>query len=53
MILQFVDIFSVYKGVSWLFVVVAAEVPPVVRLANFHLILFSFISTARPRYSRF
>jgi len=52
-ILRLVDTFAVYKGVSWLFVIVAAEVPPVVRLANFHLILVSFISTPRPRYSRF
>ena len=53
MILQLIDIYSLYKGVSWLVVVVAAEVPPVVRLASFYLIPFSFISTAHPRYSRF
>ena len=51
--LRFIDMFSCFKGVIWLLLATAAEVPPVVSLASSSRPYISFIYSLCPRSSLF
>jgi hypothetical protein len=52
-LLRSTNMFSCWKGVFWLLVAIAAEIPPVVSLTNFLLVDFLFIWSLCIRYSLF